>query len=135
MDQENKKDNGPIQGKEIHHHHYYKKSSSFFGRLTWGLVIIFIGLLFLGQNAGLISTLQMSGFFATFWPVFIIFAGLSILAKGHWLMGIISTLITLAILGLILTWFFSFPLFGVTVNPEIKTDANEYVIYVNWVKN
>ena len=97
--------------KEIHHHHY-KKPGSFFGRLVWGLVVIFIGLIFLAQNVGLVPPVQVGAFFATFWPVFIILAGLSILARGGWVLGVISSIIMLAIFALLFAWFLGAPVFS-----------------------
>ncbi|GIO42622.1 cell wall-active antibiotics response protein LiaF [Paenibacillus apis] len=53
------------------------------GRLIGGLVLISIGTLFLLNQLG-IATISIGELFSTYWPVFLILAGLSQLGSGNW---------------------------------------------------
>lgn len=56
-------------------------NNSLFGRVVGGLVLISIGVLFLLNMTG-ITDISIGYLFATFWPVFLIIAGLMHLANG-----------------------------------------------------
>ena len=98
-------DKSKEQFKEIHH--YYKERGGMFtpGRLFLGLLIIFIGLIFLAQNAGWI---KVSFFFSwsLVWPIIIILIGLSLISFRGWLGAILGLIITLLIAGLVLVIIF-----------------------------
>lgn len=104
--------------KEIHHHHYDDgRPHGYFGRLFWGLLIIFIGLLFLAQNSGWVVGIDLGALLAKIWPLFIGFLGLSILSRGGWIGGIITGLGTLLVFGLLF-----FAIFGSTpTSSEVTT--------------
>ncbi|MGG3273792.1 cell wall-active antibiotics response protein LiaF [Paenibacillus macerans] len=55
---------------------------NWFGRLIGGLLLIGIGALFLLNQMG-ITDVSIGYLFSTFWPVFLIFAGLTSLASGN----------------------------------------------------
>jgi len=91
------KTEAPIR--EIHHHHYHEKRSGFsFGRLLVGIVVIFIGLAFLGHNLGWFT---VNFDWWNFWPIIIIILGLSFLTGRGWLSGLVGIVVTLIVIGLI----------------------------------
>ncbi|MEF2966896.1 cell wall-active antibiotics response protein LiaF [Paenibacillus sp. M1] len=57
--------------------------SALWGRILWGLVLIGCGVLFLLNQLG-ITDLSLGYLFSTFWPVFLILAGLTQIASGNW---------------------------------------------------
>lgn len=81
--------------------------SSIVHRLCWGLLIVAIGVIFLLNQTGVI-TMSIGEFFSTFWPVFMIFAGIQGLlqqrAGGLWWNPIVI-LIGFFFLGRNLNWF------------------------------
>ena len=85
--------------REIHHHHYDRRGG--FWRLFVGFFIIILGLALLAQNTGWFGSLDVWGFFARLWPVFIIIAGLSMLSRGGWVGGLITFAVVVLIGGLI----------------------------------
>ncbi len=133
MEQENQKESlESNQNKETikEIHHYHERKSGLFGRLFWGLIIVFVGLAFLGQNTGILPDINLVEFFTVIWPVFIIIAGLSILSKGNILIKTISTILMILILVLLFALFIITPFSGMpnlnswtetNQNPDIKT--------------
>lgn len=76
-----------------------------FGKLLLGLLLIAFGLLFFAKALGLLSfNWHLS--WSYLWPLLIVFFGLSLLNRGHWvatLIGVFVTLFVLAAVGMI-TW-------------------------------
>jgi hypothetical protein len=84
--------------REIHHHHYQDKSRGLpIGRIAFGLVLVFIGLVYLAQSTGWINV-NINFDWWKLWPLLIIFWGLSMLGGRHWLSGTIGIAIVVAIL-------------------------------------
>jgi hypothetical protein len=85
---------------EIHHHYYAKNPHRFdFGKLSLGLFLIVLGILYLGKNMGWIN-LDFNFNLWQLWPLLIIFAGLSLLTGrtvASIFAGIILTLTVITI--------------------------------------
>lgn len=69
------------------------------GNLFWGLFLVLIGALFLLQNLGVVD-INFSNLWAL-WPIFIIMAGVSMVAVRGWLGVLISGLVALVALALV----------------------------------
>ncbi|WP_134089425.1 LiaI-LiaF-like domain-containing protein [Olivibacter sp. XZL3] len=65
-------------------------------RLNWGLVLLFIGVMWLLSNTGVISFYWSSLW--RFWPVFLIILGVNLLLPKHGIGNLISVIATIAIL-------------------------------------
>ncbi len=81
--------------------------SSFMHRLTWGLVIVAVGVIFLLNHLGVI-TMGVGEFFSIYWPVFIIIFGVQGLlfqAKNVFWWNPLVILIGVLFLGRNLDWF------------------------------
>ena len=77
-----------------------KKSKNWnIGAIFWGLLFVLIGVLLLLNNFGIIEV-NLSNIWQL-WPVVIIGIGLSVLSPRGWLWGIISVILTIAMLGLV----------------------------------
>ena len=77
-----------------------KKSKNWnIGAMFWGLLFVLIGVLLLLNNFGIIEV-NLSNIWQL-WPVLIIGIGLSVLSPRGWLWGIISIILTIAMLGLV----------------------------------
>jgi len=91
----------PLESKqEIHHHYYPNRPRKFdFGKLSFGLFLLVLGVLYLAKNLGWLS-IDFNFNIWELWPLLIIFAGLSLLT-GRTLAsifaGIILTLTVLTI--------------------------------------
>src|SRR3989304_5888152 len=83
--------------REIHHHHYDRRGG--FWRLFVGFFIIILGLALLAQNTGWFGSLDVWGFFARLWPVFIIIAGFSMLSAVGWGVGGLITFAVVVLIG------------------------------------
>jgi len=96
--------------REIHRHHH--RRGGVWG-LFFGLLLIVLGAAFLLQNMGLVSNINFS-YLLKFWPVLIIFWGLSILSRGTRAGAVLSVIFALMIIGLIIFSFFwpAFPMFS-----------------------
>ncbi|MFH1207756.1 MAG: toast rack family protein [Patescibacteria group bacterium] len=89
----------PETVKEIHHHHYPAKSRFQFGRIIVGIIIIFIGVVYLAQANGW-AGINVNLDWGRLWPLIIVFIGLSMLGGKGWMSGAIGIIITIAILGI-----------------------------------
>ena len=77
-----------------------KKSKNWnIGAMFWGLLFVLIGVLLLLNNFGIIEV-NLSNIWQL-WPVLIIGIGLSVLSPRGWLWGIVSVILTIAMLGLV----------------------------------
>ena len=105
---------------EIHHHYYAKNPYRFdFGKLSFGLFLIVLGLLYLAKNLGWIN-LDFNFNVWQLWPLLIIFAGLSLLTGrtvASIFAGIIFTLTVITIAFILI-------LGQTAYQPPIKTGAN-----------
>lgn len=89
------------------HHHYDNRERFSLGKLFLGIILIVVGVVFIGQNYGLFNVdLNLS--WRLLWPVFIIFLGLSMIGRGGWISKLVSFLLMLLALALV----FSFVLVG-----------------------
>lgn len=89
--------------KEVHHHHYKHNMSA--DSVFVGFIIVVIGLVFLGRNAGWIPD-NISFDWNWVWPLIIIFIGVSILSKNGWVSWLIGGIVTLVVLGVIAMMLF-----------------------------
>ena len=89
--------------KEVHHH--YQRGGIF--RLFFGLILIMVGSAFIAQNFNLVPglTIDLSSVFRL-WPILIILAGLSLLSRGTWIGVTLSTLMIIALIVFVGTFFF-----------------------------
>lgn len=69
------------------------------GNIFWGLFLVLIGILFLLQNLGVVD-INFSNLWAL-WPIFIIMAGVSLVAVRGWLGVVISGLVAMGALALV----------------------------------
>jgi len=69
------------------------------GSIFWGLFLVLIGTLFLLQNLGVVD-INFANLW-TLWPIFIIMAGVSLVAVRGWLGTVISGLVALVALTLV----------------------------------
>lgn len=85
---------------EVHHHYYPTKPKHFnFGKLSFGLFLIIVGLLYLAKNLGWLN-LEFNLDLWRLWPLLIVFAGLSMLTSRNLasiFAGIVLTLTVLTI--------------------------------------
>ena len=88
--------------REIHRHHHHRHGGVW--GLFFGLLLIVLGAAFLLQNLGLVSGINFA-YLLRFWPVLIIFWGLSILSRGTWVGAVLSVIFALVIIGLIIFSF------------------------------
>lgn len=90
---------------EVHHHHYRKGGGIW--RLFFGALLLILGIAFLAQNLDLVPGLDINfDYLWKFWPVLIIFWGLSVLSRGTWLGALLSVIFVLIIISLIISSFF-----------------------------
>jgi len=87
---------------EIHRHHHHRQGGVW--GLFFGLLLIVLGAAFLLQNLGLVSGINFT-YLLRFWPVLIIFWGLSILSRGTRVGAVLSVIFALVIIGLIIFSF------------------------------
>lgn len=81
---------------EVHHHYHYGHGFNF-GKLFFGLLVVFFGLYYLARNTGWLPVdLQIN--WILIWPILIIFAGLSLLTGRNWLTAIIGVITTLIVI-------------------------------------
>lgn len=88
---------------EMHRHHHHRHGGVW--GLFFGLLLIVLGAAFLLQNLGLVSGINFA-YLLRFWPVLIIFWGLSVLSRGTWVGAVLSVIFALVIIGLIIFSFF-----------------------------
>ena len=85
----------PAVTKVLHHYHYGQGFN--FGKLFFGLLVIFFGLYYLARNTGWLPVdLQVN--WILIWPILIIFAGLSLLTGRSWLTAIVGTITTVIVI-------------------------------------
>jgi uncharacterized protein YybS (DUF2232 family) len=103
---ENNEDNGNKAEEEKSFYYDYSERERFnLGRIFLGAVIIFAGLYFLAQNAGLVPSYIKLGW-DKIWPLFLIFIGLSMINFRGWLGAVLGVLAVLILLAVILALFF-----------------------------
>lgn len=94
----------PERVKEIHHHHHYEKKGPSLFRLLLGLLVILVGLAWLSSSLGWGWGISVDVW--RFWPVIIIFFGLSLLSRGSAVLRTISAIIVLFVFFLITALLF-----------------------------
>ncbi len=108
---------------EIHHHYYAKNPYRFdFGKLSFGLFLIVLGILYLSKNLGWIN-LDFNFNVWQLWPLLIIFAGLSLLTGrtvASIFAGIIFTLTVITIAFILI-------LGRTTYQPSAKTNCSRNI--------
>ncbi|MFA5051918.1 MAG: toast rack family protein [Patescibacteria group bacterium] len=109
--------------KEIHHHHYPEKGRFHFGRIVAGLIIIFIGVVYLAQANGW-AGVNLNLDWGRLWPLIIIFVGLSMLGGRGWMSGTIGIIITIAILAIAALLIFT-PANQTSVTTDVITIAKD----------
>jgi hypothetical protein len=89
---------------EVHHHYHYGHGFNF-GKLFFGLLVVFFGLYYLARNTGWLPVdLQIN--WILIWPILIIFAGLSLLTGRSWLTAIIGIITTLIVIVAVVVMLF-----------------------------
>jgi hypothetical protein len=83
--------------KEIHHHYHDRRGGINFGRLAFGIILVFIGVVYLAQTTGWINV-NINFDWWKLWPLIIIIIGLSMLSGRGWLSGTIGLVVLIAIL-------------------------------------
>jgi|GEM_PF-4970608 len=107
-----------LPSQEIHHHYYPSRPYQFnFGRLSFGLFLVIVGILYLAKNFGWL-TVDFNLDLWQLWPIFLVFWGLSLLTGKHLasiIAGIVLTLTVLTVMFLLM--------FGQaeTVSPAVNT--------------
>jgi len=86
--------------KKQNHHHGNQNS---FGGIFLGILLIFLGVFYFLRNFGII-TFDIDIF--SLWPVFIIFAGLSLINVRGWLGVLMGIILSFVIIGLLFSAFF-----------------------------
>lgn len=105
FDEELKKktpDNEQQVMREVYHHHHERRRGFSLWRLFWGCAILLIGFSLLADQLGW----NISFEFWKFWPVFIIFIGLSMLGRGSWVNTVLGILVGLTVIGIVLAGMF-----------------------------
>lgn len=97
------------QAKEVHHHHYHKGPEFNFGRLLFGLLIILVGLAYLGRSLGWLPA-SFAIDWSVIWPIAIILLGLSLLSGRGWPNILFGLLASLVVLWVVVMLFFARPL-------------------------
>lgn len=78
-----------------------------FGRLALGIFLVFVGIYYLAQNAGLLpQSMRLDITWWQLWPLLIVFAGLSLLSSRSRIIALASGLFTIIVL-LALGYFFA----------------------------
>lgn len=95
--------------KEIHHHHYESKHGIGLGRLLVGLVLVMVGLAYLGNSTG---WFHINIDLWRLWPLLIVILGLSMLSRRGWVAWLIGAIVTLVVLGAVALALFSNTSFG-----------------------
>ncbi|KKR37252.1 MAG: hypothetical protein UT69_C0009G0019 [Candidatus Yanofskybacteria bacterium GW2011_GWE1_40_10] len=90
--------------KEVHHH-YHNRGRFNLGKLFLGIILIVVGVIFIGQNYGLFNV-DLNLNWRLLWPVVIIFLGLSMIGQGGWISKLVSFLLMLLALALVFSFVF-----------------------------
>jgi len=98
--------------KALHRHEYRRFHDRWFGNLFFGALLIIIGIAFLARSLGYVPDLNIGQFFVHIWPVFVIMAGLSVMADGGAAARVISAILMLLILAIFVLWLFRIPVHG-----------------------
>jgi hypothetical protein len=110
----------PTIVKEIHHHHHDGRGFNP-GSMLIGLLIIVLGVAFLGKNAGWFN-FSFTFDWNVIWPVLLILVGLSFFNRRGWVSGTIGAVITVLVVALV-AWM----VFGGTTTRETTTDQLNFV--------
>lgn len=73
-----------------------------FGRFLIGLVLLFVGVLYLLQNFGVLQGVDLGVFFSKIWPAAIILIGFGILSRANMGTYIISLILSIALVVLLI---------------------------------
>lgn len=88
----------PITQPEIHHHYYAKPAYRFdFGKLSFGLFLIVVGILYLAKNFGWLN-IELSFNPLELWPLLIVFIGLSLITSRSLASIFAGAILTLTVL-------------------------------------
>lgn len=92
----------------VHNHYYNIKSTKpfNFGKLSFGLMVVLVGLLYLGVNMGFLPQSVWPDV-AKLWPVFIIIFGLSLISGNGLASFLVGSIITMTVLALVVILTFS----------------------------
>ncbi len=109
--------------RETHHYHYKDKKTNA-GSVFIGLILIMAGFIYLADTLGF---LDIKLDLLKFWPVLIIFAGLSIMSSRSWISLLVGIFMALAVMFVVFWTLFSDNFFGMpammparTVEKDIK---------------
>ena len=99
------------RGKEIHHHHYYysretRHRVSNFGKLFFGLLLLFFGIAYLAKSLGL-AQFNINFTWTAIISVLVIVAGLSMISFRGWLGGAIGLILVFILAGIVLFMAFT----------------------------
>ena len=101
--------------REIHHHHDHSRSP---GGMFFGILIVAIGVYFLGKQAGWFPA-DVDLNWNLIWPLFIIAFGVSLLSRRGTFGWLVTTILTIAVLGFLAAMAFGW----MGTSPALTTDV------------
>jgi hypothetical protein len=101
----NEGNDNKAEEKKVFYYDYSVPEGFNLGKIFLGILVVFTGLYFLAQNAGLIPSYIKLGW-DKIWPLFLIFIGLSMINFRGWLGAVLGVLAVLILLAVILALFF-----------------------------
>ena len=104
----------PEKVREIHHHHYEKRSFNP-ARLFIGLLILLVGLMYLGNVSGWYN-IGLNLDWSIIWPLIVIFIGLSLLGGHGWVGRILGGLLAVVVAIIVLMIIFG----GLNMGSNLK---------------
>lgn len=120
----------PIK-QEVHHHYYPTKPKNFnFGKLSFGLFLVVIGVLYLAKNMGWLA-IDFNFNLWQMWPLLIVFWGLSLLTGRNAASIFAGVVLTITVLTITLILVFGANNYDFNVKTSTSTNADRTINYKN----